>query len=91
MDEWDWRKGHTPVTRTVGEGEPQGGVLIYIDNSNIWINTMHYSARKLKFINDIQQDQRVRLNVHQMVATAADHRPIIRCVLYGSGDLSISS
>lgn len=59
-------------------------LLIYIDNSNIWINTMEHSARKLKFINDIQQDQRIRVSINNLITVASAGRPIIRCVLYGS-------
>lgn len=51
------------VEDDAGESEDGagGGVLIYIDNSNIWINTMERSAKNLKFRNDIQQDQRTRV------------------------------
>jgi hypothetical protein len=46
---------------------------------------MHFSAKKLKFINQIQQDQRIRDNTEKVVKTAENHRPsIIRCVQYDS-------
>ncbi len=66
------------------ETEGEGGVLIYIDNSNIWINTMEMSAKSLKFRSDIKQDQRTRVNINKLLSTASAGRPIIRAILYGS-------
>jgi uncharacterized LabA/DUF88 family protein len=66
------------------EEESLGGVLIYIDNSNIWINTRDFSAKKLKFVNGISQDPRTRIDIDGMMSLAADGREPIRAVLYGS-------
>jgi hypothetical protein len=53
---------HPPLNM---QEQVQQGVLIYIEKSNTYIKTMHFRAKNLKFINDLQQYQRIRFNTQQ--------------------------
>lgn len=60
-----------------------GKVMVYIDNSNIFISTQKYSARKKKILNNCW-DNNCRIDVGKLVNEGRQGRDIIHGKLYGS-------
>lgn len=60
-----------------------GKVMVYIDNSNIFISTQKHSAKKEKFLNGVW-DNNCRIDVGKLVNEARCGRDIIHGKLYGS-------
>lgn len=60
-----------------------GKVMVYIDNSNIFISTQKYSARKKKILNGMW-DNNCRIDVGKLVNEGRQGRDIIHGKLYGS-------
>lgn len=58
-------------------------VMVYIDNSNIFISTQKHSARKKKFFDGVS-DSNCRIDVGKLVNEAKCGRDIIHGKLYGS-------
>jgi len=83
--------GHGSLDTMENGGGGDGGVLMYIDNSNIWINTMETSVKQLGFRSDIKYDLRTRVDIIKLLKLAGAGRPIIRAVLYGSEPPPVST
>lgn len=60
-----------------------GKVMVYIDNSNIFISTRKHSAIKKKMLNGIY-DNNSRIDVGKLVNEGRRGRDIIHGKLYGS-------
>ena len=58
-------------------------VLLYIDNSNIFINTQEFSAWKKKFPKGVK-DSTCRIDIGKLVKRACDKRVLLHGKLYGS-------
>lgn len=58
-------------------------VMVYIDNSNVFIQTQKYSAKKKKFLQGIL-DLNCRVDVGKLVVEATNNRNAIVKKLYGS-------
>lgn len=58
-------------------------VMVYIDNSNIFISTKKHSALKKKIINGVW-DNNCRIDVGKLVNEGKRDRDIIHGKLYGS-------
>lgn len=72
----------TPKEKLIMEDKNMGKVLVYLDNSNIFINAQEYSARKNGFL--ISQDPRCRIDMGKLFALAQSDRMILEGRLYGS-------
>ncbi|RUP43654.1 hypothetical protein BC936DRAFT_136899 [Jimgerdemannia flammicorona] len=59
-------------------------VILYIDNSNIFINAGQHAAHILKFRPGVPTDTRCRIDLSRMVAVACRGRKALRSKLYGS-------
>jgi len=57
---------------------------MYIDNSNIFINTQKHAARRQKFRRGIIYDKRYRVDVGKLCAVATRDRETLEVNLYGS-------
>lgn len=60
-----------------------GKVMVYIDNSNIFISTQKHSALKKKIVNGMW-DNNCRIDVGKLVNEGRRGRDIIHGKLYGS-------
>lgn len=65
------------------EERENGKVMVYIDNSNIFISTQKYSAIKKKIRNGMW-DNNCRIDVGKLVHEGKRGRDIIHGKLYGS-------
>jgi uncharacterized LabA/DUF88 family protein len=68
-----------------------GSVLVYFDNSNIFINTQQFAAKKHKFKFGITQDWRARVDVGKLFNKACAGRHILQANLYGSEPPALDS
>src|SRR5690349_10436246 len=57
-------------------------VIVYLDNSNMFINAGQYAAQKYKF--RVPSDVRCRVDLGKLVDLACDGRKALRAKLYGS-------
>lgn len=64
------------------EDKDIGKVLVYLDNSNIFINAQECSAKKKGFV--ITQDPRCRVDMGKLFALAQNNRIVLQARLYGS-------
>lgn len=71
------------------EDKDKGKVLIYIDNSNIFINAQEYSALKQHFL--VPQDPRCRIEVGELFHIARKGRYVLKARLYGSEPPALDS
>ena len=58
-------------------------VLLYIDNSNIFINTQKFSASKKRYLSGVQ-DMCCRIDIGSLVDLACGRRELLHGKLYGS-------
>ena len=65
-------------------------VILYIDNSNIFINAQKHSALKRKFLKCVQ-DRTCRIDVGALTRIANNNRLIIHGKLYGSEPPALDS
>lgn len=64
------------------EDKCTGKVLVYLDNSNIFINAQEFSARKYGLL--VAQDPRCRVDMGKLFSFAQNGRIVLQARLYGS-------
>ncbi|CAG7827315.1 unnamed protein product [Allacma fusca] len=62
---------------------PEGFCILYIDNSNIFINAQKHSASEKNFLDKIQ-DFRCRINIGKLKEIACKDKKLVKGDLYGS-------
>lgn len=71
------------------EDQEKGKVLVYMDNSNIFINAQECSAMKKNFL--VPQDPRCRIEIGKLFGIARKGRCVLQARLYGSEPPALDS